>query len=66
MKDEAGNVIEVHCTVDMDSCSGSEGANRKIKGKTLHWVSAADAIPFEVAFVRAFAVCGRGFGGSGA
>lgn len=47
VKDEAGNVIEVHCTVDMDSCSGSEGANRKIKGKTLHWVSAADAIPFE-------------------
>lgn len=27
--------------------SGSEGADRKIKGKTLHWVSAADAVPFE-------------------
>ena len=37
----------MHCTVDLDSFSGSEGANRKIKGKTLHWVSAADAIPFE-------------------
>ena len=47
VKDDAGEVVEVHCTVDLDSFSGSEGANRKIKGKTLHWVSAADAIPFE-------------------
>ena len=47
MKDENGNVTEVYCTVDMDSLSGSEGADRKIKGKTLHWVSAADAVPFE-------------------
>ena len=47
MKDEAGNVIEVRCTVDLDSFSGSPGADRKIKGKTLHWVSAADCIPFE-------------------
>ena len=31
----------------MDSLSGSAGADRKIKGKTLHWVSAADAVPFE-------------------
>ena len=46
-KDENGNVIEVYCTVDMDSLSGSAGADRKIKGKTLHWVSAADAVPFE-------------------
>ena len=37
----------MYCTVDMDSLSGSEGADRKIKGKTLHWVSAADAVPFE-------------------
>ncbi len=46
-KDESGNVTEVYCTVDMDSLSGSEGADRKIKGKTLHWVSAVDAVPFE-------------------
>ena len=46
-KDENGNVVEVYCTVDMDSLSGSAGADRKIKGKTLHWVSAADAVPFE-------------------
>ena len=47
VKDAEGNVMEVHCTVDMDSFSGSAGADRKIKGKTLHWVPADDCIPFE-------------------
>ena len=47
VKDENGIVTEVHCTVDMDSASGTEGGNRKIKGKVLHWVSAQDAVPFE-------------------
>ena len=47
VRDEAGNVTEVHCTVDLDSFSGSAGADRKIKGKTLHWVPAGDCIPFE-------------------
>ena len=46
VKDADGNIVELHCTVDMDSRSGSEGANRKVKG-TLHWVSAADAVPAE-------------------
>ena len=46
-KDEAGNIVEVYCTVDFDSASGTEGANRKIKGKVLHWVNAADAVEFE-------------------
>ncbi len=46
-KDEAGNIVEVYCTVDFDSASGTEGANRKIKGKVLHWVSAEDAVEFE-------------------
>lgn len=46
-KDENGNVTEVQCTVDFDSFSGSEGADRKIKGKTLHWVAADDCVPFE-------------------
>ena len=31
VKDEAGNVTEVRCTVDLDSFSGSAGADRKIK-----------------------------------
>ena len=47
VKDADGNVTEVHCTVDLDSFSGSAGADRKIKGKTLHWVPADDCIPFE-------------------
>ena len=47
VKDADGNITEVRCTVDLDSFSGSPGADRKIKGKTLHWVSAADCIPFE-------------------
>jgi len=46
VKDDNGNITELHCTVDMDSRSGSEGSNRKVKG-TLHWVSAADAVPCE-------------------
>ena len=46
VKDASGEVIELHCTVDMDSRSGSEGANRKVKG-TLHWVSAEEAVPSE-------------------
>ena len=33
--------------MDLDSFSGSAGADRKIKGKTLHWVPAEDCIPFE-------------------
>jgi glutaminyl-tRNA synthetase len=46
VKDEAGNVSELRCTVDLDSRSGSEGASRKVKG-TLHWVNAADAVKVE-------------------
>ena len=46
VKDENGEVVELKCTVDLDSRSGSEGSNRKVKG-TLHWVNAADAVPCE-------------------
>ncbi len=46
-KDAEGHVTAILCTVDFDSASGTPGADRKIKGKTLHWVSAADAVPFE-------------------
>lgn len=44
--DEAGNVACIYCTVDFSSKSGSEGADRKVKG-TIHWVSAAQNVPFE-------------------
>ena len=44
--DEAGNVTCIYCTVDPTSKSGSEGAERKVKG-TIHWVSAEQNVPFE-------------------
>ena len=44
--DESGNVTAVYCTVDPESKSGLPGANRKVKG-TIHWVSAANSVPFE-------------------
>jgi glutaminyl-tRNA synthetase len=49
VKDENGNVVEVHCTYDEDSRSGSgtEASLRKVKG-TLHWVSTKHAIPADV------------------
>ena len=47
-KDAEGNIICIHATYDAESKSGLPGANRKIKGKTLHWVSAAHSIPCEV------------------
>ena len=47
VKDEAGNVVELLCSVDLASLSGGEGANRKVKG-TLHWVEESTAKPIEV------------------
>ena len=45
-KDEkTGEIIELHCTYDPQTRSGSAG--RSVKG-TLHWVSAAHAVPAEV------------------
>lgn len=46
VKDAQGNVVELLCSADLDSRSGSAGAGRKVKG-TLHWVNADDAVPFE-------------------
>jgi glutaminyl-tRNA synthetase len=47
IKDIAGNILELRCTVDLDSKSGGPTAGRKVKG-TIHWVSAARAIDAEV------------------
>ncbi|MFZ4678647.1 MAG: glutamine--tRNA ligase/YqeY domain fusion protein [Flavobacterium sp.] len=49
VKDTAGNIIEIHCTYDEDSRSGSgtEASQRKVKG-TIHWVSINHAIEAEV------------------
>lgn len=43
VKDENGEIKEIHCTCDMETRSGTAGADRKVKG-TLHWVSAKDAV----------------------
>jgi glutaminyl-tRNA synthetase len=47
IKDEDGNISEIHCTYDPETLSGMPGASRKVKG-TLHWVSAAQAYDAEV------------------
>ena len=49
VKDTDGNIIEVHCTYDEDSKSGSgtEASKRRVKG-TLHWVSIKHALKAEV------------------
>ncbi|MCR4853610.1 MAG: glutamine--tRNA ligase/YqeY domain fusion protein, partial [Prevotella sp.] len=47
-KDEEGRVTCIYCTYDPESRSGMPGSNRKIKGKTLHWVGSHDAIKAEV------------------
>lgn len=47
IKDEDGNVIEVHCTYDPETKSGSGFTGRKVKG-TIHWVSARHSIDAEV------------------
>ncbi|QOC22715.1 glutamine--tRNA ligase/YqeY domain fusion protein [Wenzhouxiangella sp. AB-CW3] len=47
VKDEAGNLVELHCTVDHETRSGQPGADRKVKG-TIHWVSAEHAVKAEV------------------
>ncbi len=44
---QTGEVIELRCTYDPETRSGSPASGRKVKG-TLHWVSAAHAIEAEV------------------
>lgn len=46
IKDENGKVVELHCTYDPETKSGSGFTGRKVKG-TLHWVEATNAIGSE-------------------
>ncbi|MBR4360607.1 MAG: glutamine--tRNA ligase/YqeY domain fusion protein [Clostridia bacterium] len=46
VKNEAGEIDHIECSIDLSSRSGSEGANRKVKG-TIHWVDANDCSAFE-------------------
>ncbi|MCI5147343.1 MAG: glutamine--tRNA ligase, partial [Candidatus Electrothrix sp. AR3] len=47
IKDENGEVIELHCTYDPETRGGSAPDGRKVKG-TIHWVSAQHGIPAQV------------------
>ncbi len=47
IKDNSGNIVEVHCTYIPESKSGSDTSGIQVKG-TLHWVSAQHAIKAEV------------------
>jgi glutaminyl-tRNA synthetase len=47
VKDASGQVVEVHCSYDPETRSGSPASSRKVKG-TLHWVSARHAFEAEV------------------
>ncbi len=47
VKDEAGDVVEVHCSYDPASKGGNSPDGRKVKS-TIHWVSAAHAVDAEV------------------
>lgn len=46
IKDEEGNILEIHCTYDPETKSGSGFTGRKVKG-TIHWVDANNAVPAE-------------------
>ena len=48
LKDATGKITEIYAEYDPDSKSGSPGADRKIKGKTLHWLSAPHCCEAEV------------------
>ena len=46
VKDENGNITEIHCTYDPETRSGNGFTGRKVKG-TIHWVNAETALPAE-------------------
>lgn len=43
IKDETGEILEIHCNYDPDTKGGTTPDGRKVKG-TIHWVSAAQAL----------------------
>jgi len=47
IKDDAGNIVELHCTYDPESKGGGTPDGRKVKG-TIHWVSAEHALDARV------------------
>jgi glutaminyl-tRNA synthetase len=47
IRNEQGELVELHCTFDPDTRTGMPGASRKVKG-TIHWVSAEHGRPVEI------------------
>ena len=47
IKNENGEVVELRCSFDQETKSGTGTSAKKVKG-TIHWVSAAQAVPVEV------------------
>ncbi|MBR5800923.1 MAG: glutamine--tRNA ligase/YqeY domain fusion protein [Lachnospiraceae bacterium] len=47
VKDEDGNIVEIHATYDPETKGGNSNDGRKVKG-TIHWVSAKQAVKAEV------------------
>ncbi|MFP4557336.1 MAG: glutamine--tRNA ligase/YqeY domain fusion protein [Bacteroidales bacterium] len=47
IKDDEGNIVELHCTYDPETKGGNSPDGRKVKG-TIHWVSAKHALEVEV------------------
>lgn len=47
VKDENGEIKEIHCTYDPETKGGTSADGRKVKG-TLHWVSATNCVDTEV------------------
>jgi glutaminyl-tRNA synthetase len=47
VKDDQGEIVEVHCTYDPESRGGNAPDGRRVQG-TIHWVSAAHTIPVEI------------------
>lgn len=47
VKDDEGNIVEVHCTYDPESRGGNTPDGRKVRG-TSHWVSASEGVSVEV------------------
>ncbi|MBX6424845.1 MAG: glutamine--tRNA ligase/YqeY domain fusion protein [Variibacter sp.] len=56
VKNAAGEVVELRCTYDPATRGGNAPDGRKVQA-TLHWVSAADAVPAEVRLINPLFTC---------
>ncbi|CCQ98317.1 glutamyl-tRNA synthetase [[Clostridium] ultunense Esp] len=59
VKDETGRVVEIRCTYDPETKSGSGFTGRKVKG-TIHWVEATHAVPAEFRLYEPLLLNGKG------